>query len=78
MIYFNDNLLIPLILVRTEIDEASRQAEQYGMGILYQYEIYKWMSRKKYGYNLKKACDLVFSYFSKVMHNIIETCPTSQ
>ena len=34
------------------------------------------MRRKKYEDNLRKVYDLVFSYFSKVMKNRIETSPT--
>ena len=47
------------------------------MGILYKAEIDEWMRRKnKYGDNLKKYYNLVFSYCFKVMNNRIETRPT--
>ena len=64
-------------MVKNDTGEAAIQYEQDVMEILYQSEIDEWMRRKnKYGDNLKKYYDLVFSYFPKVMNNKIETCTT--
>ena len=64
--------------MRNEKNEASRQAEQDGIKNHINTKLTNEWGGGKYGDNVNKSYALLFSYFSRVIQNIIDTCTTYQ